>query len=44
MRDPEAEPAEVERSGVGRLALGLSVAGVLLLGIFPGILLGWLPA
>jgi NADH-quinone oxidoreductase subunit N len=43
MRDPEAEPAEVERSGVGRLALVLSVAGVLLLGIFPGILLGWLP-
>jgi hypothetical protein len=34
----------VERSGVGRLALGLSVAGVLLLGIFPWILLGWLPA
>jgi NADH-quinone oxidoreductase subunit N len=44
MRDPETEPADVERSGVGRLALGLSVAGVLLLGIFPGILLGWLPA
>jgi NADH-quinone oxidoreductase subunit N len=43
MRDPEAEPAEVERSGVGRLALVLSVAGVLLLGVFPGILLGWLP-
>jgi NADH-quinone oxidoreductase subunit N len=43
MRDPEAEPAEVERSGVGRLALVLSVAGVLLLGIFPGLLLGWLP-
>ena len=43
MRDPEAEPAEVERSGVGRLALVLSVAGVLLLGIFPGVLLGWLP-
>jgi NADH-quinone oxidoreductase subunit N len=44
MRDPEADPAEVEQSGVGRLALALSVAGVLLLGIFPGILLGWLPA
>jgi NADH-quinone oxidoreductase subunit N len=43
MRDPEAEPAEVERSGVGRLALFLSVAGVILLGIFPGFLLGWLP-
>jgi NADH-quinone oxidoreductase subunit N len=43
MRDPEADPAEVERSGVGRLALGLSVAGVILLGVFPGILLGWLP-
>jgi NADH-quinone oxidoreductase subunit N len=43
MRDPEAEPAEVERSGVGRLALVLSVAGVVLLGIFPGLLLGWLP-
>jgi NADH-quinone oxidoreductase subunit N len=44
MRDPEAEPAEVERSGVGRLALTLSVVGVILLGIFPGLLLGWLPA
>jgi NADH-quinone oxidoreductase subunit N len=44
MRDPEAEPAEVERSRVGRLALVVSVIGVLLLGIFPGILLGWLPA
>jgi NADH-quinone oxidoreductase subunit N len=44
MRDPEAEPAEVERSGVGRLALVLSVVGVILLGIFPGLLLGWLPA
>jgi NADH-quinone oxidoreductase subunit N len=44
MRDPEADPAEVERSGVGRLALVLSVAGVILLGVFPGILLGWLPA
>jgi NADH-quinone oxidoreductase subunit N len=44
MRDPEAEPAEVERSGTGRFALVLSVAGVLLLGIFPGLLLGWLPA
>ena len=44
MRDPEAEPAEVERSGVGRLALVLSVAGVILLGVFPGVLLGWLPA
>lgn len=44
MRDPEAEPAEVDRSGVGRLALGLSVAGVILLGVFPGLLLGWLPA
>jgi NADH-quinone oxidoreductase subunit N len=43
MRDPEAEPAEVERTGVGRLALVLSVAGVLLLGVFPGLLLGWLP-
>jgi NADH-quinone oxidoreductase subunit N len=44
MHDLEAEPAEVERSGVGRLALVLSVAGVILLGVFPGILLGWLPA
>jgi NADH-quinone oxidoreductase subunit N len=43
MRDPEAEPAEVERTGSGRLALVLSVAGVILLGIFPGYLLGWLP-
>jgi NADH-quinone oxidoreductase subunit N len=44
MRDPEAEPAEVEQSVVGRLALVLSVAGVILLGVFPGVLLGWLPA
>lgn len=44
MRDPEAEPAAIDRNGVGRLALALSVAGVILLGVFPGLLLGWLPA
>ena len=43
-RAPEAGPVAGDRSGVGRLALGLSVAGVILLGVFPGILLGWLPA
>ncbi len=42
MRDPEDEPASVERSPSGTLALALSVAGVLVLGIFPGAILGLL--
>jgi len=39
MRDPEPDPAPLESSGFGSLALGLSVAGVLALGIFPGAIL-----
>jgi NADH-quinone oxidoreductase subunit N len=35
MRDPEAEPASIDRHPFGRLALALSVAGVVLLGLFP---------
>jgi NADH-quinone oxidoreductase subunit N len=44
MRDPEAEPAVLDESPLGRAALGLSVAGVLLLGLFPGPVLGFLQA
>jgi len=39
MRDPEPDPAPLESSGFGSLALGLSVVGVLALGIFPGAIL-----
>ena len=42
MRDPEPEPAPLDRSPSGTLALVLSVAGVVLLGIFPGAVLGLL--
>ena len=35
MRDAEAEPAPIDRSAFGSLALALSVAGVVLLGLFP---------
>jgi NADH-quinone oxidoreductase subunit N len=42
MRDPEAEPAAVDSSPTGSLALVLSVAGVVLLGLFPGAVLGLL--
>jgi NADH-quinone oxidoreductase subunit N len=42
MRDPEPEPAPLDSSPSGSLALGLSVAGVVLLGIFPGAVLGLL--
>jgi NADH-quinone oxidoreductase subunit N len=42
MRDPEPEPAPLDSSPSGSLALVLSVAGVLLLGIFPGAVLGLL--
>jgi len=35
MRDAEAEPAPIDRSAFGSLALTLSVAGVVLLGLFP---------
>jgi len=42
MRDPEAEPATLDSSPFGSVALALSVAGVVLLGIFPGAILGFL--
>jgi NADH-quinone oxidoreductase subunit N len=35
MREPEADPAPIERSPLTVLALSLSVAGVMLLGLFP---------
>jgi len=35
MRDPEAEPASVDRHPFGSLALAISVAGVIGLGLFP---------
>ena len=42
MRDPEADPAPVDHHPLVNTALALSVAGVLLLGIFPEPILGWL--
>jgi NADH-quinone oxidoreductase subunit N len=36
MRDAEAEPAALDRSPSGQIALALSVAGVIVLGLFPG--------
>ncbi len=39
MRDPEDEPAPVEASAFGTLGLALSVIGVIVLGIFPGVIL-----
>jgi NADH-quinone oxidoreductase subunit N len=44
MRDPEQEPAPIDASPLGSFALGLSVIGVLLLGIFPGPILDLLQA
>jgi NADH-quinone oxidoreductase subunit N len=35
MRDPEPDPAPLDRSPFGGIALALSVAGVLLFGLFP---------
>jgi NADH-quinone oxidoreductase subunit N len=35
MRDPETDPAPIERSSFGSIGLALSVIGVLVLGIFP---------
>ena len=35
MRDPETEPAAIERSAFGSLALTLSVVGVVVLGLLP---------
>ena len=40
MRDAEDDPAPLERSPAGSLALALSVIAVILLGIFPGAILG----
>jgi NADH-quinone oxidoreductase subunit N len=42
MRDPEADPAELDRSPSGSIALAISVIGVLALGIFPGAVLALL--
>ena len=42
MRDPEPDPALLERSPFGTVALALSVAGVVILGIFPGAILSLL--
>jgi NADH:ubiquinone oxidoreductase subunit 2 (subunit N) len=35
MRDAEPDPAPIERHPFGSIALALSVAGVVLLGLFP---------
>jgi NADH-quinone oxidoreductase subunit N len=42
MRDPEPDPAPLETSPFGSFALALSVAGVVILGIFPGAILSLL--
>jgi NADH-quinone oxidoreductase subunit N len=42
MRDPEPDPAPIDTSPFGSLALALSVAGVVILGLFPGTVLGLL--
>jgi len=42
MRDPEPDPAPIDTSPFGSVALALSVAGVLILGLFPGVILGLL--
>jgi NADH-quinone oxidoreductase subunit N len=39
MREPEDEPAPVEASAFGTLGLTLSIIGVIVLGIFPGVIL-----
>ena len=39
MRDPETEPATLDSSPFGTVALALSVAGVIGLGLFPGAVL-----
>jgi NADH-quinone oxidoreductase subunit N len=44
MRDPEAEPAPVDRAAWGSLALVLSTVGVIVLGIFPEAIVGILRA
>ena len=42
MRDPEPDPAAIDTSPFSSVALALSVAGVVVLGIFPGAVLGLL--
>ena len=42
MRDPEPDPAPIDTSPFGSLALALSVAGVVILGLFPGAILALL--
>ncbi|HEX2883715.1 MAG TPA: NADH-quinone oxidoreductase subunit N [Candidatus Limnocylindria bacterium] len=42
MRDPEPQPASLDSSPFGSVALVLSVAAVVVLGIFPGAILGLL--
>jgi len=44
MRDPEEDPAPIDRSRLTAFALGLSVIGVLLLGIFPDPIISFLRA
>ena len=39
MRDPEPDPAPIDTHPFGSLALAISVAGVLVLGLFPGAIL-----
>ena len=39
MRDPERDPAPMDTSPFGSIGLAISIAGVLLLGIFPGAVL-----
>jgi NADH-quinone oxidoreductase subunit N len=42
MREPEAEPASIDRHPFTVAALAISVAGVLLLGLFPEPVLSFL--
>jgi NADH-quinone oxidoreductase subunit N len=42
MRDPEPDPAPIDTSPFGSIALALSVAGVVILGLFPGAILSLL--
>ena len=44
MREPEADPAPIDRSPLTAFALAVSVAGVLLLGIFPDPIISFLRA
>jgi NADH-quinone oxidoreductase subunit N len=44
MREPEADPAPIDRSRLTAFALAISVAGVLLLGIFPDPIISFLRA